>query len=90
MMTKENSYFKNALIITGIKLLQDFEKHTYHSLHDMLLEMKFELKKRIHDNSVHLYSSFFHKDDSTTLIFFNIENLVFKVRYLNMNIEVLF
>lgn len=90
MASGVHTHFKKALVVTGIKLLQDFEQHSFNSLMLLLEGMRFRLKKEIVNKSIFVYSSFFHTDNSTTVIFLNMHNLISKVKYLNINIESLY
>ncbi|MFT3682099.1 MAG: hypothetical protein QM791_17620 [Ferruginibacter sp.] len=84
--TSHNS-FDNAIVVAGLKLLKDFSTLTPLSLQVMLANMQFVLKKEFSSNNIALYSSQMYNSNESTLILVNINNVICKVRYLNINIE---
>lgn len=86
MKTTPVNLFSSAIILSGIELLNDFSRLNLFTLQALMANMEFYFLKALHENVVFLYTSKKYKDDCTTMIFLN-RNNIGKVRYLNINIE---
>jgi hypothetical protein len=79
--------FSSAIVICGLKLVQDFSILNVYMLEILLGNMQFYLKKHLPEQSIFFYGSIFYKREESTLIFLNSEHGIKKIRYLNVNLE---
>ncbi len=89
-MQKNRNRNSPAVVISGVKLLYDFSLLNYHSLDIVLANMQFLLKKYLSEYYISLYVSEFYNEELSTLIFFDNDYKIKKVRYVEYKMEAFF